>query len=127
MIDPTLTLPTIADMSAIGQPGRLALLAQLDALADAIAQARGALRALLHEPPPSPPLLDAKAVGRRLGMSPDWVREHGGELGIEVWLGTDPDKPVVRYDPAKVEALRQRRRPSAQESPVATRIVQRLK
>jgi len=55
-----LALPSIADMVAMSQAKRLALLALLDALADGVAEARGALRALLHEPPPPAPLLDAK-------------------------------------------------------------------
>jgi hypothetical protein len=120
-------LPTTADMVAMSHAERLTLLAKLDALADTVAEARGALRALLHAPPAPASLLDAKEVARRLNMSVDWVREHGGALDIEVWLATDPDKPAVRYDPIKVEALRQRRRPAAEQSPVAARLVQRLK
>ena len=108
MIDrPDLALPSIADMVAMSQTERLALLGHLDALADAVSEARGALRALLHEPPPPAPLLDAKEAARRLGVSVDTVRAKGAEWGIEVYLA----EGLYRYDPARVEALRQRRRP----------------
>ena len=90
----------------MSQAKRLALLALLDALADGVAEARGALRALLHEPPPPAPLLDAKEAARRLGVSVDTVRAKGAEWDIEVYLG----EGLYRYDPAQVEALRQRRR-----------------
>ncbi len=106
-----LVLPSIGDIVAMGHVERLALLEKLDVVADQLAEVRGALRTLLHEPPIPAPLVDAKEAARRLGMSVDWVREHGRELDIEVWLTADPDKPVVRYDPVRVEALRQRRRP----------------
>lgn len=109
-------LPSIADMVAMTHAERLALQGRLDALADEVAEARGALRALLHEPPPPPALLDAKEAARRLGVSVDYVRDHGAALGIEVWLDG-----VARYDPLRVEALRLRRRPSP-EDPGRTRL-----
>src|SRR5438132_253186 len=43
---------------------------------------------------------------RRLEVSVDTVRAKGAEWGIEVYLG----EGLYRYDPAQVEALRQRRR-----------------
>jgi hypothetical protein len=46
-------------------------------------------------------LLTARAAARRLGVSSDYVREHGAVLGIAV-----PLDGVVRYDPAAVEQLR---------------------
>ena len=72
-------LPSIADMVLMSHAERLALLARLDALADTVAEARGALRALLHEPPAPAPLLDAKEVARRVGVSVDTVRAKGAE------------------------------------------------
>jgi hypothetical protein len=120
-------LPTLADFHAMRPAERVAALAELDALATQLAELRGALRALLLDPPPPAALLDAKEVARRLHMSPDWVREHGGALGIEVWLTTDPDRPVVRYDPVAVEALRQRRRSEPTASPLTARLGGRLK
>lgn len=100
-------LPTVADMAAMSHAERLALQAQLDTLADEVAEARGALRALLHEPAAPASLLDAKEAARRLGVSVDTVRTKGVEWDIEVYLSDG----LCRYDPAKVEALRQRRRP----------------
>jgi hypothetical protein len=97
----------IAAMTAMNHADRLAFLAELDALADEVAEARGALRALLYGPSPPPSLLDAKEAARRLGVSVDTVRAKGTEWDIEVYLG----EGLCRYDPVKVEALRQRRRP----------------
>lgn len=102
-----LVVPPIADMVAMSQAERLALLARLDAVADNVAEARGALRALLHEPPAPAPLLDTKEAARRLGVSVDTVRAKGAEWDIEVHLG----EGLCRYDPSRVEAVRQRRRP----------------
>jgi hypothetical protein len=110
-------LPSITDMTTMSQVERLALLARLDTLADAVAEVRGALRALLHEPPRPAPLLDAKETARRLGVSVDTVRAKGAEWDIEVFLGDG----LCRYDPAKVEALRQRRRTPLPD-PVAARL-----
>jgi hypothetical protein len=113
----SLDLPPVADMVAMSHEELLALLARLDALADVVAEARGALRALLHETPVPAPLLDAKEAARRLGVSVDTVRAKGPEWDIEVYLG----EGLYRYDPAKVEALRQRRRLQPND-PVAARL-----
>jgi hypothetical protein len=114
-----LALPSIADMVAMSQSERLALLARLDGWADVVAEARGALRALLHEPPRSAPLLDAKETARRLGVSVDTIRAKATEWDIEAYLA----EGLCRYDPVKVEAMRQRRRPQPQpEDPVGTRL-----
>ena len=101
-----LALPSIADMVAMRQAERLELLTRLDALADGVAEARGALHALLHEPPVVAPLIDAKEAARRLGVSVDTVRAKGAEWDIEAYLGDG----LCRYDPVKVEGLRHRRR-----------------
>jgi hypothetical protein len=50
-------------------------------------------------------LLTAQQAGRRLGVSADYVRDHGEALGIAV-----PLDGVVRYDPTAVAALRRARR-----------------
>src|SRR5436309_9884614 len=94
-------------MAAMSQAERFELLARLDTLADGVVEARGALHALLHELPAVAPLIDAKEAARRLGVSVDTVRAKGAEWGIEVYLA----EGLYRYDPARVEALRQRRRP----------------
>jgi len=49
-------------------------------------------------------LWTAAETGKRLGVSADYVRDHGEELGIAV-----PLAGVVRYDPVAVEQLRRRR------------------
>lgn len=103
----SLPLPHIADMVTMTHAERLALLANLDSLADEVAETRGALRALLHELPVPAPLLDAKEAARRLGVSVDTVRAKGADWDIEVYLG----EGLYRYDPVNVEAVRQRRRP----------------
>src|SRR5881396_77081 len=104
-------------MVTMNQAERLALLARLDALADAVSEVRGALRALLHDPPPPASLLDAKEAARRLGVSVDTVRAKGTEWDIEVYLG----EGLYRYDPVRVEAVRQRRRPQPPD-PVGARL-----
>lgn|SRR5262245_29021302 len=50
-------------------------------------------------------LLTAQQAGRRLGVSPDYIRDHGEALGIAV-----PLDGVVRYDPAAIDRLRHARR-----------------
>ena len=117
MREPPPALPTIADMVTMSHADRLALLARLDAWADDVSEVRGALRALLHEPHPPPTLLDAKEAARRLGVSVDTVRAKGAEWDIEVYLA----EGLCRYDPMKVEALRQRRRPQPPD-PVSARL-----
>jgi hypothetical protein len=96
---------------------RLALLEELDAVSNQLAEVRGALRTLLHEPPSPAPLLDAKEAARRLGVSVDTVRAKGAEWDIEAYL----DDGLYRYHPDKVEALRQRRRPRGAD-PVKARL-----
>src|SRR5262249_44372721 len=43
-------------------------------------------------------LLTAQQAARRLGVSPDYVRDHGQTLGIAV-----PLDGLVRYDPAAID------------------------
>lgn len=50
-------------------------------------------------------LLTARQAARRLGVSPDYVRDHGEALGLTV-----PLDGVVRYDPAAIDRLRRIRR-----------------
>jgi hypothetical protein len=51
------------------------------------------------------PLLLAKEAARRLGVSVDFVRTHGEELGLAVRVGD-----LTRYDPIAVETVRSARR-----------------
>jgi hypothetical protein len=110
-------LPTISDLVAMTPAERLALRMQLNTLADQVAQVRGALDTLLYEPPTPAPLLDAKEVARRLNVSVDTVRAKGAEWDIEVYLADG----ICRYDPGRVEALRQQRR-SRSEDPIRARL-----
>ena len=57
-------------------------------------------------------LLTAKQAAKRLGVSPDYVRDHGEALDIAV-----PLDGAVRYDPAAVDALRRQRRRMYGEDP----------
>jgi hypothetical protein len=82
-------------MTTLSSSERVALLGDLDALAAQVDEARGALHALLYEPPPSPPLIYAREAARRLAVSEDTVRARGREWNIEVDLGPD----LKRYDP----------------------------
>jgi len=100
-----LELPCITDLATMSRGEQLMLLARLDDAAEAVASLRGALHALLNEPAPPTPLIDAKEAARRLGVSIDYIRDHGSALDIEVWLDG-----VARYDPARIEAVRLRRR-----------------
>src|SRR5262245_26068706 len=50
-------------------------------------------------------LLTSRQAARRLGVSPDYVRDHGEVLGLAV-----PLDGVVRYDPAAIDRLRRNRR-----------------
>ena len=99
-----LVLPAVSDIAAMTVAERVALTARLDAYAEAIATARGALQAFLYEPPPSAPLIEAKEAARRLGTSVDFVRDHGDALEIAV-----PLDGIVRYAPEAIEGLRRRR------------------
>jgi hypothetical protein len=110
-------LPSIADMVTMSHADRLAVLENIDTLADQVAEARGALHALLHEPPIPAPLLEAKEAARRLGVSVDTVRARGADWDIEVYLA----EGLCRYDPEKVEAMRQRRRPQRAD-PIKARL-----
>jgi hypothetical protein len=56
-------------------------------------------------PATAAPLLLAKEAARRLGVSVDFVRTHGEELGIAVRVGD-----LTRYDPTAVETVRSARR-----------------
>ena len=49
-------------------------------------------------------LLNAREAARRLGMSVDWIHDHGEALGIAV-----PLDGAMRYDPAAIARLRRRR------------------
>jgi hypothetical protein len=49
-------------------------------------------------------LLTARQAARRLGVSPDYVRDHGEALGLAI-----PLDGVVRYDPAAIDRLHRRR------------------
>jgi len=53
-------------------------------------------------------LLTARQAARRLGVSADYLRDHGEALGIAIHLDG-----VVRYDPVGVDALRRQRRDQA--------------
>ena len=54
-------------------------------------------------------LLTTEQAARRLGVSPDYVRDHGQRLDIAVPLDPRPGG-IVRYDPAAILALRTARR-----------------
>jgi hypothetical protein len=49
-------------------------------------------------------LLTARQVARRLGVSTDYIRDHGEALGIAI-----PLDGVVRYDPTAIDRVRRRR------------------
>lgn len=49
-------------------------------------------------------LLTTRQAARRLGVSPDYVRDHGEALGLTVELDG-----MVRYDPAAIDRVRRRR------------------
>lgn len=106
MSPPQLVLdaPDLATILSLDRPALLAMAAELDVAADVLNQLRGAVRTLLHEGSPPPALLEAKEAARRLGVSVDYVRDHGNALGIAV-----PLDGLTRYDPEAVEALRRRR------------------
>jgi hypothetical protein len=63
---------------------------QLDELADLIAER------LRDAEPAAQCLVDARAVGEAIGMTPAWVREHAAELGGRR-LGDGP-RPRWRFD-----------------------------
>src|SRR5262245_34780352 len=50
-------------------------------------------------------LLTTRQAARRLGVSPDYVRDHGEALGLAV-----PLDGMMRYDPAAIDRLRRSRR-----------------
>ena len=61
-----------------------------------------------EQPAPTPQLLNAAQLARRLGVTRAWVYEHAEELGA-VALGDGP-KARLRFDPAVAEAVLQARR-----------------
>jgi hypothetical protein len=89
-------LPAVLERCAV-EHGRLAAVERL-----AHGRLRRELPALTRA---AEGLLTARQAGRRLGVSPDYVRDHGVALGIAVELDG-----VTRYDPAAVEQLRRARR-----------------
>jgi hypothetical protein len=62
-------------------------------------------RELADFTPATEGLLTARQAARRLGMSVDWIRDHGEALGIAV-----PLDGVMRYDPVAIDRLRRQRR-----------------
>ena len=105
MASSDLELPSLTDVAEMALEDRLDLLAFLESVGGAVAELRGAVRALLYEPSRPAALVVAKEAARRLGVSADTVRARGAEWGIEVDLGRD----IKRYDPERIEALRQQR------------------
>jgi hypothetical protein len=116
-------VPAIDDLRALDAPERVQALREIDQAAQVLAEGRGALEALLLEPPPVSPLIDAVEAGRQLGMSDEWVRLHGRELDIEVYVS----EGVYRYDPERVLALRARRRPAPAPDPVMANLKRKLR
>jgi len=100
-------IPPIAELRGLDRPAAVKLLGQVERALEQLVEARGALHAMLLEPPPPPALLDVRETARRLNMSEEWVRTNGPALGIEVDL---PVAGVHRYDATAVDELRQRRR-----------------
>ena len=100
------SVPTVRELRDMTAEERVEVLRDVDEAMGQLRETQGILEALILEPPPPPPLLDAIEVGRQLGLSDEWVRAHGRELDIEVYVSDG----VYRYDPERVEALRQRRR-----------------
>src|SRR5215470_14351775 len=114
--------PRAHELRELDPSGRRRVLQDVNDAMEQLASTRGAIEALLLEPPPVPPLIDAVEAGRQLGMSPEWVRLHGRELDIEVYV----TEGVYRYDPDKVLAVRERRRPAPETDPVMTDLKRKL-
>jgi len=105
----TVIVPPLVELRALDRPAAIEVLGEVERGLEDLIEARGALRAVLLEPPAPPPLLDVRETARRLNMSEEWVRQHGDELGIKVDL---PGAGVHRFDAEAVERLRQGRRKS---------------
>jgi len=110
-IDPT-TVATLklTAIDALGMEELVALLAHIAIERDRLGLLERAILNRLHTILPSAvlataPLLTAREAAHRLGMSIDFIRDHGHRLGIAVPLGDG----VTRYDPTALEELRQRR------------------
>jgi hypothetical protein len=101
------TVPPVSELRTLDRPAAIELLGEVERGLEELIEARGALRAVLLEPPAPPPLLDVRETARRLNMSEEWVRQHGAELDIEAYVSDG----VHRYDPIRVDGLRERRRP----------------
>jgi hypothetical protein len=77
---------------------------KMDALAQELAErlservARRVAELLGNEPER---LIDAAEAGRRLGYSPEWVRDHADELGVIRGPG---QRPRLRFNPALIAA-----------------------
>ena len=107
-------MPSVSELRTMTVEDRIEVMREVDEAIGQLRTTHGVLEALILEPPPPPPLLDAIETGRRLGMSDEWVRQHGRALDIEVYVSDG----VYRYDPDRVEALRQRRRPESDQGEV---------
>src|SRR3989442_348054 len=105
---PTLKPPTQADVEAMTEPERRALLLHLHVLVQQIVAAQGTVTALL-DVRSDEPLWTAQQVADVLGVHPDTVRDRGAEWGIEADLG----EGVRRYIPEQVRALRARQKRKA--------------
>ena len=93
----TIPLPSVADVVAMSHAERLNFLCTLDALADEVAELRGAVHALLNGPPPPASLIDAKEAARRLGVSVDTAESHKNfcaKEGLNFKLLADPGAKV---------------------------------
>jgi hypothetical protein len=74
-----------------------------DQLAEALAERVACrLAEMLRERDEGPRMLSATEVGRRLGRSAEWVRDHRDELGV-VSLGDGP-RPRLSFPSERVEA-----------------------
>src|SRR4051812_34810875 len=86
----------------------------LELLAELVADRLAARLERASAPPAE--LVDAVVVARRFDVSPEWVRDHAGELGV-IRLGDGP-RPRLRFDVAKVAAaLAARSRGEGSEPP----------
>ena len=87
----------LADPAAVPVEHIPALIGELEKMkAVLFARLADAARPVAAEPP-----ITAKEAARRLGVGVDWVRDHGGEKGLEIRLSAG----TVRYDPVAVARL----------------------